>query len=67
MGCRNLRSPLSKGVPKHEYLQNGDNVAAVLLETNRLELRKIDMPPEPKENEVLVQINRVGICGSDVH
>jgi len=40
--------------------------AAVLTEPNRFELR--DRPrPEPGPDEVLVGIDAVGICGSDVH
>nr|QBH74068.1 alcohol dehydrogenase [Eurycantha calcarata] len=43
-----------------------DNLTAVLYKINdlRLEQRPI---PEPKENEVLLEMGCVGICGSDVH
>lgn len=44
-----------------------ENVAAVLVKANVLELRKVDLPPAPKLNEVIVEIKAVGICGSDVH
>jgi len=44
----------------------GDNLTAVLYKTGdlRLENRPI---PEPKPHEVLLRMNAVGICGSDVH
>ncbi|GLH07399.1 hypothetical protein R5R35_002892 [Gryllus longicercus] len=43
-----------------------DNLTAVLYTVNdlRLEQRPI---PEPKDDEVLLQMGCVGICGSDVH
>jgi L-iditol 2-dehydrogenase len=40
--------------------------AAVLTETETLELHDRDRP-EPSDDEVLVRIREVGICGSDVH
>ena len=41
----------------------------VLEETRRLSIREIDVPwiSDPGPNEVLVSINTVGVCGSDVH
>ena len=33
---------------------------------DKMEIRDIPMP-EPKEKEVLVEMEYVGICGSDVH
>ncbi|XP_066994502.2 sorbitol dehydrogenase [Anabrus simplex] len=43
-----------------------ENLAAVLHAAEDLRLEKWPLP-EPKENEVLVRMARVGICGSDVH
>ncbi|BES94295.1 Sorbitol dehydrogenase [Nesidiocoris tenuis] len=45
---------------------NADNLTAVLYKVNdlRLENRPI---PEPKDDEVLLKMGSVGICGSDVH
>ncbi|XP_023016450.2 sorbitol dehydrogenase [Leptinotarsa decemlineata] len=47
-------------------MTTGDNLTAVLYKINdiRLEQRPI---PEPKCNQVLLQMEVVGICGSDVH
>ncbi len=42
------------------------NKAAVLTELKKIEIRNIEMP-DIKDNEVLVKIEYVGICGSDVH
>jgi L-iditol 2-dehydrogenase len=40
--------------------------AAVLTEINKIELK--DLPrPDPRDNEALVKVKHVGICGSDVH
>ncbi|KAL3276722.1 hypothetical protein HHI36_012091 [Cryptolaemus montrouzieri] len=43
-----------------------DNLSAVLYGINdmRLEQRPV---PVPKDNEVLIKMEAVGICGSDVH
>nr|QBH74076.1 alcohol dehydrogenase [Thermobia domestica] len=43
-----------------------DNLSAILYKKNdlRLEQRPI---PEPKDDEVLLKMHSVGICGSDVH
>lgn len=43
-----------------------ENLSAILHTVNdlRLENRPI---PQPKENEVLLRMDKVGICGSDVH
>lgn len=40
--------------------------ASVLLEAGRLELQQRDVPT-PAADEVLVRVNAVGVCGSDVH
>ncbi|MDR1234481.1 MAG: NAD(P)-dependent alcohol dehydrogenase [Mycoplasmataceae bacterium] len=42
------------------------NIAAYLVDKRKLEFREIPIP-KPKPNEVLVQIEYVGICGSDIH
>lgn len=42
------------------------NRAAYMTELNKMEIREIDVPV-PKEKEVLVKLEYVGICGSDVH
>ncbi|XP_049940853.1 sorbitol dehydrogenase-like, partial [Schistocerca serialis cubense] len=34
---------------------------------NDLQLEQRPMPPDPKENQVLIRMGSVGICGSDVH
>ncbi|MGH9068143.1 MAG: alcohol dehydrogenase catalytic domain-containing protein, partial [Acidimicrobiales bacterium] len=40
--------------------------AAVLVRPGLIEL--VDVPvPEPAENEVLVAVSQVGLCGSDAH
>lgn len=41
--------------------------AAVLHGVHDLRIESVDSPSAPGPNEVQVQINRVGICGSDVH
>jgi 2-desacetyl-2-hydroxyethyl bacteriochlorophyllide A dehydrogenase len=40
---------------------------AVLKEPGNVILRDVPAPRELKENEILLKIHRVGICGSDVH
>ncbi len=42
------------------------NRAAYMTELNKMEIREIPVP-EIGENEVLVKLEYVGICGSDVH
>ncbi|MHC1772092.1 MAG: NAD(P)-dependent alcohol dehydrogenase [Flexilinea sp.] len=42
------------------------NRAAFMTELNKMEIREIPVPT-PKETEVLVKLEYVGICGSDVH
>jgi len=42
------------------------NRAAFMTALNKMEIREIPMPT-PKEHEVLVKVEYVGICGSDVH
>ena len=42
------------------------NQAAFMTGINKIEIRPIDMP-KLKEDEVLVKLEYVGICGSDVH
>lgn len=41
-------------------------IASVLVEPGRVETREISVPA-PRENQVLVRIASVGVCGSDVH
>ncbi|OBZ14976.1 alcohol dehydrogenase [Bacillus sp. FJAT-27264] len=43
-----------------------NNRAAFMTGLNKLEIREVAVP-EPKASEVLVQLEYVGICGSDVH
>jgi L-iditol 2-dehydrogenase len=45
---------------------NMKNRAAFMTELNKMEIREIDVPT-PKYREVLVKLEYVGICGSDVH
>ena len=42
------------------------NKAAVMLEPGKIEMQERPMPV-PKDNEVLVHIKHIGICGSDIH
>jgi L-iditol 2-dehydrogenase len=42
------------------------NRAAFMTGLNKLEIREVSVP-EPKEKQVLVKLEYVGICGSDVH
>ncbi len=42
------------------------NRAVYMTGTNRMEIREIPMPA-PKEDQVLVKLEYVGICGSDAH
>ena len=42
------------------------NRAAYMTGLNKLEMREIEVPV-PKEKQVLVKLEYVGICGSDVH
>jgi L-iditol 2-dehydrogenase len=41
-------------------------IAAFLEGPKRVELKQVPVP-EPKENQILVRIRAVGVCGSDVH
>jgi threonine dehydrogenase-like Zn-dependent dehydrogenase len=41
--------------------------AIVLTGINQMELRNVPEPTIKKDNEVLLKIERVGVCGSDVH
>lgn len=43
-----------------------ENTAAVLTELEKIEFRKVDMP-KIKDDEVMVKMEAIGICGSDVH
>ena len=43
-----------------------ENKAAILTELKKIELKTIPMP-ELKNGEVLIKLEAVGICGSDVH
>lgn len=40
--------------------------AAIMTEIKKIEFTEI-LVPEPKDNEVLVEIEAVGVCGSDIH
>ena len=42
------------------------NLAAVLERPRRIELRELTVP-SPGERELLIQVQSVGVCGSDVH
>lgn len=42
------------------------NRAAYMTGLNKMEFREVPVP-EPKEGEVLIRVEYVGICGSDVH
>ena len=42
------------------------NRAAYMTELDHMEIREVPVP-EPKAKEVLVQLEYVGICGSDVY
>ncbi|XP_063245092.1 sorbitol dehydrogenase-like [Bacillus rossius redtenbacheri] len=61
-----LAAAARKSTSRSDPTMAEDNLTAVLYKINdlRLEQRPI---PEPKENEVLLQMACVGICGSDVH
>ncbi len=41
--------------------------AAFLIEKNKIEIREIENPKIKNEDEVLVKIKSVGVCGSDIH
>lgn len=41
--------------------------AIVLEEPGQLKLADVDLPKAPGRNEALVQVKRVGICGTDLH
>jgi len=43
-----------------------ENLSAVLVKKGDIRLEKRPIP-EPKDDEVLIQMHSVGICGSDVH
>ena len=43
-----------------------DNIAVVLHKKDDLRIDNVAIP-EPTENEVLIKMDSVGICGSDVH
>ncbi|XP_020706399.2 sorbitol dehydrogenase-like [Athalia rosae] len=43
-----------------------DNLTAVLYKINDLRLEQTEIP-QPKDDEVLLEMSCVGICGSDVH
>ncbi len=44
-----------------------DNLSAVLYGINDLRLEQAPLPGEPGHNEVILESQTVGICGSDVH
>jgi len=39
---------------------------AVMTEPGKIEFRDVDRPA-PQDNEVLIEIKRIGVCGSDIH
>jgi L-iditol 2-dehydrogenase len=39
---------------------------AVMTAPGKIEFREVDKPT-PQDNEVLIQIKRIGVCGSDIH
>ncbi|MBN2211861.1 MAG: alcohol dehydrogenase catalytic domain-containing protein [Sedimentisphaerales bacterium] len=39
---------------------------AVMVRPGRIEIREVARP-EPKEGEILLNIKRIGVCGSDIH
>jgi threonine dehydrogenase-like Zn-dependent dehydrogenase len=43
-----------------------NNLAAILYKKNDIRLEQ-RLPGEPGDEEVLIRIDSVGICGSDVH
>ncbi|CAL4059474.1 unnamed protein product, partial [Meganyctiphanes norvegica] len=43
-----------------------DNLGAVLYGKGDLRMEQVSMPGEPGDNEVLLRMSQVGICGSDV-
>lgn len=44
----------------------GEMIAAVMTDIKKIEMQKRPIPV-PKDNEVLVKIKHVGLCGSDLH
>jgi L-iditol 2-dehydrogenase len=49
-------------------MMHGDTMmAAYLTGLNRMEVRRAPAPPPPGPHEVLLRINTVGVCGSDIH
>jgi L-iditol 2-dehydrogenase len=40
---------------------------AVMVLPGKIEYRDIPEPGELKDNEVLLRIKRIGVCGSDIH
>jgi L-iditol 2-dehydrogenase len=36
-------------------------------EDNNVEIRDITQPPDPKSNQVIVEVQAAGVCGSDLH
>ena len=43
-----------------------DNLTAILYKTEDIRMEQTDVP-NPKDDEVLLKMDSVGICGSDVH
>lgn len=41
-------------------------IQAVMISPGKIEFKEIDKPA-PNENEVLIKIKRIGVCGSDIH
>lgn len=58
MGIQNANAPEEEKLVK--------NRAFYMTELKKLEMNEIDMPVA-KEGEVVVKLEYVGICGSDVH
>jgi len=40
---------------------------AILNKPGDIEIREIPMPGELKDNEILLKIHKIGVCGSDIH
>jgi len=59
--------PKQRAIKIEPVSLKGPNIAAVLEKKNVMYLKPVEMPPAPGQNEVIVKMKAVGICGSDVH
>jgi (R,R)-butanediol dehydrogenase/meso-butanediol dehydrogenase/diacetyl reductase len=48
--------------PKEPFMK-----ALQLAGVRRLEIVDVPLPPDPGPDDVLVRVNAVGICGTDLH